>query len=709
MLDPARLAPLALLAALALAACDDPATAPDARPAADRGPTAPDATADATPDAAPDAIDAAPDAIDADPDAIDATPDAIDATPDAAPPAVCGDGALDPGEGCDDNNTDDGDGCAADCQPEAFAGDRVATAGAPGVAFEDIAPLPDGGWLVAGHGPHLDWLPADVPRAPLSADAIVSSAAPDRVGFLLDLAPDLGRIRRVMAFPPGTVEDITRVRVAAGVIHLSGRRTTADVQDSGYYIARLDAADAIDLVVNVRARPRRAGGFTGESDFRARQPWDVGPDGRVVYGLGAEYDFDWAAVEAIDATGARLVVPHWPAHWDPRGEWHGPIDDAPEPDAILYSAIVLKAGRLGSLRSRTLADYEAMTPDGNGGMRRGTWPDDYYFAGPCQPGGACPGGPGYTGYRTSDKPTQRLGGLVIDPRNGDLYLGLSTQSRLPDGNPDFEPSVVAFTADGRLKWWSRLYTEDDRNSSPDQYVDGLAIDAAHDRLVVLARCHGNNTVNLWSGDAIAAEPAARGFQNRFTGNSGNIHISWLGKLDLADGTLRAATYVAELGEGTDRAQPFPAEHPLAGQPNPNAGWPDLNTTRCRAPRVDAAGRVYLACTGRRTITTADAWQPMPPLGGGAGTWNEFVRVYTPDLSALVYSTLVTGDWDRETGAGGGNTRLAALAPAPGGVVTVGAMLRGDDGAPAGAPVPVTAPPPWAGEGDALMASFAIGE
>lgn len=100
---------------------------------------------------------------------------------------------------------------------------------------------------------------------------------------------------------------------------------------------------------------------------------------------------------------------------------------------------------------------------------------------------------------------------------------------------------------------------------------------------------------------------------------------------------------------------------------------------------------------------------MPPLGGGAGTWNEFVRVYTPDLSALVYSTLVTGDWDRETGAGGGNTRLAALAPAPGGVVTVGALLRGDDGAPQGAPVPVTAPPSWAGEGDALMASFAIEE
>ncbi|MEZ4380969.1 MAG: MYXO-CTERM sorting domain-containing protein [Nannocystaceae bacterium] len=36
----------------------------------------------------------------------------------AAPAGVCGDGALDPGEGCDDGNVADGDGCSASCTPE---------------------------------------------------------------------------------------------------------------------------------------------------------------------------------------------------------------------------------------------------------------------------------------------------------------------------------------------------------------------------------------------------------------------------------------------------------------------------------------------------------------------------------------------------------------------------------------------------------------
>jgi cysteine-rich repeat protein len=37
-------------------------------------------------------------------------------TDPTAPPAVCGDGVLEPGEACDDGNTLDGDTCSADCQ-----------------------------------------------------------------------------------------------------------------------------------------------------------------------------------------------------------------------------------------------------------------------------------------------------------------------------------------------------------------------------------------------------------------------------------------------------------------------------------------------------------------------------------------------------------------------------------------------------------------
>ncbi|MBK7084986.1 MAG: hypothetical protein IPH53_10085 [Flavobacteriales bacterium] len=122
-----------------------------------------------------------------------------------------------------------------------------------------------------------------------------------------------------------------------------------------------------------------------------------------------------------------------------------------------------------------------------------------------------------------------------------MYIGFNTKSVLPGGEPDFEPAVMAMDADGALLWWSRLYHEvtpggDTVNSSPDQYIDALAIDysqpPASGMLVVNARCHGNNVENLWEGSSIAANPGASGFQNQFTGTNGNIHISWLGKLKL---------------------------------------------------------------------------------------------------------------------------------------------------------------------------------
>jgi hypothetical protein len=81
-------------------------------------------------------------------------------------------------------------------------------------------------------------------------------------------------------------------------------------------------------------------------------------------------------------------------------------------------------------------------------------------------------------------------------------------------------------------------------------------------------------------------------------------------------------------------------------------------------------------------------------GMGSSTWNEYVRVYTPDLARVVYSTLVTGRWDAMTGAGGGNTSLSAVWLTPGGVAAVGAHTVDAMGAPAGNAVPTMAVPTW---------------
>jgi hypothetical protein len=573
-------------------------------------------------------------------------------------------------------------------------------------SFNSVLRLSDGTILVAGGSDGLDWVPAGTTIVELDAPAIDSNAV-ERVAFIMQLSADAQRIESVVHFPAGTVDDVFRIRTTevpglpTGVIYISGGRTVAATEDDGYYIARLDNnfVDGVPASVvwarDISAEPRRASGFEGVSHYKAWQPWDVGSDGRVYYGQGAEYDFDWAQIGALDASGADLVVEHWPVHWSADGE-HRHVAASSVP-GVLRSGIVLKAGRGGSLRSHSQADFDATMDDGNGRVRPGTWPDDVFFSGPCLDNGrSCASGPGHTGYRTSDKPTQRLGGIVIDRRTNRMFFGYSTQSRLPGGNPDFEPAIVAMDEDGALMWWSRLY-EEEGVSTPDQYVDGLAVDYANDAVVVLARTHGNNVINFWDGNEVAADDDARGFQNRFTGTQGNIHISWLGKFALATGELRAATYVAEMTEGLGGSvQLFgPAEPDLEGQPNPNAGWPDLNTTRCRSDiQVGPDGAVTLMCTGRRTITTSGAFQSMPTRDEGVGTWNEFVRTYSSDLARVVYSSLLTGDWNREDGTGGGNTHLQGAALMPDGVILVGWHDADDAGDAEGNPIPVSAVPPW---------------
>lgn len=575
--------------------------------------------------------------------------------------------------------------------------------------FNDVHRLSDGSYLVAGQAQDLNWLASQVPRIALSA-AGIDSASTGNIGFVLHLSSDLSTPLRVLHFPTGSVRDVFKIRssevpgAATGMVVISGSRDGA-VSD-GYFLARLNAnfvsaiPTGLGYVYNVRA-----GG-----DHKERQPWDLGGDGSVIHAVGQGFDTQWAAIEKLSANGSRALVEHWHAHWSASTEWDGtPASSYPNAasDPLLYSAIVMKANRRGSLRSTSTTDYQQSGSDANGnGGRLGRFPDDYYHAGPCALSGTntCPNtGPGYTGYRAVAARTQRVGAIAVDRRNNRLYFGYATQSTLPDGNPDFEPAVVAMGADGSLLWWDRLYQETPANSSPDQYVDGLAIDYAQDRLVVLARTHGNNTYNFWRGNALALNPTGAGFQNQFTGTNGNIHISWLGSYRLADGRIAAASYLAEYVEGSTN---YGAAHPdplLGGWPNPNAGWPDVNTTRCGADAgysgeiaIGADGAVAVLCKGRRTLTTIDAQQQMPrpnqtPMPVGA--WNHFVRVYAPDLSTLRYSSLIVGQWD-SSGAGGDNTRLTGLTLAPEGVLVAGSQLADANGAALGNPVPVVSVPAW---------------
>lgn len=109
------------------------------------------------------------------------------------------------------------------------------------------------------------------------------------------------------------------------------------------------------------------------------------------------------------------------------------------------------------------------------------------------------------------------------------------------------------------------------------------------------------------------------------------------------------------------------------------------------------------------MTTNNAYQQMLRPGEGSSTWNAFARVYRPDLSDLVYSTLLVGTWDPENGEGGGNTELRGSVLIDGvGLYTVGAHTTDEEGMAKGNPVPVAEVPMWgqqAPDGETALVGF----
>ncbi|HNP99295.1 MAG TPA: hypothetical protein PKK99_09580, partial [Bacteroidia bacterium] len=576
--------------------------------------------------------------------------------------------------------------------------------------FYDVMQITDGTFLVTGYAEDLSWT-GSAPQITLAyTSTIPNSLGTNRYGFILHLSNDLQTILHVVHFPQGAVEDIRFIKTTSlpysptGDLYISCNTADSDANNGGYIIAKLNhnfingTPSALDWLQVVWAK-------SGPKDYH---PWDVTNDGRVYYVSGEAHGYDWSAMYCLDQNGQRTRVENWRTHWLTDGtEWKGtPASANPlgNIDSVNYSGIVFKISGRCELRSWSLSDYSTVYPDGNGGTKIGRWPADFLFDSPCDPGNPTANSPGYNGYSSeSCCPVWGASCVCIDRRDNRLYLGMNFKSYYnPASTPDFEPAVIAFDNTGSLLWWSRLYHEitpagDTVGSIPDQYVDALAIDYESNKLVVGARAHGNNTENLWEGNTIAADPFAYGFQNQFTGTAGNIHQSWLGKLRLSDGTLLNATYMAELAEGTGAlGTPHPDPN-LDGWPDPNTGWPDLNTTRIAKNnlKVTSSGDVVVLAVGRRTITTANAYQKMvKPYYGGKSAWNSFVRVYDDAFHAPKYSSLVVGVWDTLTQSGGGNTELYGVYKTSRGVICVGHQNADTSGNALGNAIPVIHTPSW---------------
>lgn len=588
------------------------------------------------------------------------------------------------------------------CVSHSNAQNTVMYAGNSGrEVFYDAFQLSNGNYLIGGYADDLNWINARVPRQLLPVGTIKNGQGTNKIGFILHLSSDLQTILNVIHFARGAVEDVRFIKATnepgqpTGNLFISGNTSDTKANSGGYFIAKLNN----NFVNGIPTALAWEVPLWAEGYPKTYHPWDVGSDGKVVYVWGQSHAYDWAEAGRLNANGVREVVPNWRYHKLKTGaEYAGPASSAPGGlTAISYSSIIFKRGGRCDLRSWTQADYDAWIPDGNGRQKRGKWPLDFFFPGPCDPAtgntaAGVTGDRGYAGYRPAATPVHGPSALVVDRRNNHFYIGMNTKSVLPDGQPDFEPAVLGYDNTGTLLWWSRLYHEATANSTPqtftgltstpDQYVDDLVVDysqpASTGTVVVLARTHGNNVENLWEGNTVAANASITVFQNQFTGTNGNIHLSWLGKLKLTDGTLLNSTYLGEYNEGTnnygsDLNDPNnPNRNPnLAGWPNPNRGWPNLNSTFCDDVRVAQDGSVCVVCVGRKVITTNDAFQRGVKPGQGTAPWSSFVRVYEPNFSTLRYSSLLVGQFDPVTGAGGDNVDLFNVLPVNNGLVAVG--------------------------------------
>jgi Secretion system C-terminal sorting domain len=551
----------------------------------------------------------------------------------------------------------------------------------------DVTQLSNGTFLVCGYAQDLSWVPSGVPINVLPSSGINNALdTMAAYGFIMQLSNDLQTILTVVHFPKSAVQDIRYLKFSSlpysktGDLFISGGTYDTKANQGGYYIAKLNN-NFVNGVPNniVWAKNIWAEGYNLEN-----QPWDVGSDGKVVYMYGQSHAADWAQISRLNISGNEEIVSNWRHHWDATGaEYRGAPSGYAGTSTLVRSGIVLKKTGRCDLRSLTLADYNLWQSDGNGSMRKGKWPLDFLYNGPCNVASVSTSGPGYNGYKASS--TGTYGGQIvcINRRTNSMYFGMNTKSILPGGNPDFEPAVFAMDSSGTLMWYSRLYhevmpntTHDTVQSSPDQYIDGLAIDYVNNNLIVNARCHGNNVSNFWMGNKINANPTASAFQNQYTGTNGNAHYSWLGKLSLGAGVLQASTFVAEYNNNANATATPLADPNMYNWPDPNAGWAQLNTTRItkNSLKVSSNGSVLIGAVGRHAMTTTNAYHKnVRPSATGAtvSTWANFVRLYEPDFSKPTYSSLMSGLFDTITGANGDNTTVYGYYKTTQGIIGVG--------------------------------------
>lgn len=359
---------------------------------------------------------------------------------------------------------------------------------------------------------------------------------------------------------------------------------------------------------------------------------------------------------------------------------------------IFDSFIMMKHAGTGArvLKSTSQAAYDFVGTDENGNARRHAMPDDYMYSRPCVklPDSTWDCGtantPGPTGYTAPNGQfhTSRVGDIVIDKRNNNLYFAYtavlynslfryfnSDPTGFRFGTLDYNSTVVAMTDSGSIRWWARMYKDDTAGTgfTANQFADHLALDYSNNRLVVMGNGFGTSTSNFWKGNQVTASAGGNGYKNDVTPEHTNVY-AWVGSYSLNNLQLLGATYISEYSQTPQRG--ISSANPLYD------GWPEANSisnnesfgpTRGQGVFVDNAGGIYVLGRATRSMTTTNAFIKMykadvdacrDSLGGG----HHFIRKYTPNLSAVEYSSVLGAQWSPITGTNGDAVIVNHLLP-----------------------------------------------
>lgn len=223
----------------------------------------------------------------------------------------------------------------------------------------------------------------------------------------------------------------------------------------------------------------------------------------------------------------------------------------------------------------------------------------------------------------------REGGQIVFLPNGDFIVTGTLQYDFREGAnrrfPAFDAIVARYNQDGQLLWSTNLYQPGDSVHTPDQKPRSLIYNPVNGYLYAAIIQHGSNIYR---------------FKGDLRGDTGNLMITWVGRIDPDDGALKDGWYWMNNRHRQYDARGFPASPP----------HPRLSGNSVGKLGVDGEGRIYLTGNaGASAWTSPHAWRDWPESQSGGG--NPALIVLSPDLTEKHYVTMIRGETYNNGSAG----------------------------------------------------------